>query len=276
MQDTSKILLIEPNTVNRKLISGLLEKAGYQVDALDCSADSKDLDIGEFSLILTDVSEYREPFDAEFGDLPMLFMADDPDSAPMNLDHHHVLFRPISPETLSSKVAAAFKIYNTAPANGKASDAPAPDRFMRRALDLCSESISTSPEGPFAAVIVRNNKIVAEACDRVIESGDPTAKAALLAVRSACENLQSPVLTDCEIFLSCEPCPMALAAIYEAGMDRVYYATTLEEIENETYDYLNLYDQMAQVVSKRTMPMIEFLNDEGYIVLQQWKDLQES
>jgi tRNA(Arg) A34 adenosine deaminase TadA len=231
---------------------------------------------------LTDISEYREPSDAEPVNVPMIFMADEPDSAPANLDHHHILFRPISPETLSLKVAVAFETGNTTPTDNQsgaqtgAEEKASPAYFMRRALDLCTESISTSAEGPFAAVIVRSNKIVAEACDRVIETGDPTAKAVLLAIRSACQNLHSPVLNDCEIFLSCEPCPMGLAAIYEAGIDRVYYATMLEDIENGLYSYLTLYDQMARKTSERTMPMIEFLNDEGHIVLQQWKDLQDS
>lgn len=278
MGKASRILLVEPNMVNRKLISGLLEKAGYDVDMLDPAAlatDTAPVVDDRAALVLIDGQEYQEALSAGFGRLPVIVMVDDAQSPPENIDPHHILYRPISPETLSEKVKAALAAPPTKNQKSE-SETLSAEEVMRLTLDLCADHITTSAEGPFAAVITRNGKIIAKACDQVRQSGDPTAKAALLAIRSACENLHSPLLGNCEIYLSCEPCPLSLAAIYEAGLDRIYYAMPLEDMEGDAYDYRPLYDQMALPADARTMPSIAMLEDEGRIVLEQWKTVQLS
>lgn len=124
------------------------------------------------------------------------------------------------------------------------------DGFMRRAIEL-SESSVDAAGGPFGAVIVRDGEIIAEGTNRVTLDNDPTAHAEVRAIREACDRLNTFDLGGCEIYASCEPCPMCLGAIYWARIRRVYYANTREDAARLRFSDEDIYDEMARSLSER-------------------------
>ena len=111
-------------------------------------------------------------------------------------------------------------------------------KFMHRAIELSIES-AKSKGGPFGSVIVKKNKIIAEGSNKVTMNNDPTAHGEVVAIREACKNLKTFDLSGCEIYTSCEPCPMCLSAIYWSRLDKIYYANTREDAKN--IDFCLLY-----------------------------------
>jgi len=144
--------------------------------------------------------------------------------------------------------------------------------FMQRALDLSFEKMRELRAAPFAAVIVKNNKIIAEGWSEVIEKHDPTAHAEITAIRKACEVSGDYKLRECEIYCSTEPCPMCLAAIYLAGISKIYYANSIRDAEEFGFGHQDIAAEIAMDRKQRIMPSIQMMDSEAYYALQEWQE----
>jgi tRNA(Arg) A34 adenosine deaminase TadA len=136
--------------------------------------------------------------------------------------------------------------------------------FLREAIRLSVEKMEAGEGGPFGAVIVRNGEIEGRGWNRVTSTNDPAAHAEIVAIRDACTRLQTFCLMGCEIYTSCEPCPMCLAAIYWARLDRIYYAATCEDATAAGFDDSPFYRELASPPASRSIPMIQDLQEESY------------
>jgi tRNA(Arg) A34 adenosine deaminase TadA len=143
---------------------------------------------------------------------------------------------------------------------------------MRRAIALAVENVLTVAGGPFAAVIVRDGKIVGEGVNTVTRDNDPTAHGEVNAIRNACRSMGTFVLTGCEIYSSCEPCPMCLAAIYWAHMDAIYYGSTSADAARVNMGDAFLYREVALPHEARQIPSQQLLGPEAWAVFQAWID----
>ena len=141
---------------------------------------------------------------------------------------------------------------------------------MRKAIALSRESVERGG-GPFGAVIARDGEIVAEGSNSVTLRNDPTAHAEVSAIRAACERLGRFKLEDCEIYTSCEPCPMCLSAIYWAGIRRIYLANNREDAARIGFDDSFIYDQIPLAPDRRTIPSAEMLRDEALSAFRLWQ-----
>lgn len=142
--------------------------------------------------------------------------------------------------------------------------------FLTRAIELSNEGMASGQGGPFGAVIVQNGKIIAEGFNRVIATSDPTAHAEVVAIRRACEALGQFDLSDCELYTSCEPCPMCLGAIYWARPKKVYYANTRHDAAAIEFDDSFIYDEIAAPMSQRTIPFEHMPSDSAHAVFAEW------
>jgi tRNA(Arg) A34 adenosine deaminase TadA len=142
---------------------------------------------------------------------------------------------------------------------------------MRRAIALSEASMQANRGGPFGAVIVRDGAIIAEGCNQVTSTNDPTAHAEIVAIRAACAVLRHFCLRGCEIYTSCEPCPMCLSAIYWARLDRIYYANTRHEAARIGFDDAFLYREIALPLEARSVPTIRLLADEARGAFDAWQ-----
>jgi len=143
--------------------------------------------------------------------------------------------------------------------------------FMRRAIDLSREKMRENQGGPFGAIIVQGSKIIAEGWNHVTSSNDPTAHAEITAIRSAAKALNNFSLQGCEIYSSCEPCPMCLAAIYWARIDRIYYANTREDASAIGFDDDFLYRELALPEENRAKKSSRLLSAEAWMVFEEWE-----
>ena len=141
---------------------------------------------------------------------------------------------------------------------------------MRAAIAAAGEGMRRQRGGPFGAVIVRGGEIIAEGCNQVTSSGDPTAHAEVVAIRAAARALGTFTLAGCSIFASCEPCPMCLGAIYWARLDRLYFACTRADAALAGFDDDLLYRELPLPVSERSIPTVPLLREEGWNVMQEW------
>jgi tRNA(Arg) A34 adenosine deaminase TadA len=144
------------------------------------------------------------------------------------------------------------------------------EAFMRRALALAREGMNGNAGGPFGAVIVKDGRIVGEGWNRVTSTNDPTAHAEVVAIREACRALGSFDLSGAEIYASCEPCPMCLAAIYWARIGRIYYANTREGAARIGFDDDHIYREFARPMEKRAIPMERLLAREAEADFAAW------
>jgi tRNA(Arg) A34 adenosine deaminase TadA len=128
--------------------------------------------------------------------------------------------------------------------------------FMSQAIELAVENVLHDRGGPFAALIVKNGAVVAAGTNRVTVSNDPTAHAEVVAIRAACLELNAFQLQGCDIYTTCEPCPMCLGAIYWARLDRVYFAATSADAAAAGFDDSYIYRQIAIPFAERTIPMV--------------------
>ena len=142
-------------------------------------------------------------------------------------------------------------------------------RFMRRAIEIAARNAEVGG-GPFGAVVVRGDEVVAEGVNLVTSNHDPTAHAEIVAIRRACEALGSFQLTGCEIYASCEPCPMCLGAIYWARPDRVYFAASRSDAAAAGFDDDLIYSEVARPPVDRVIPTIALLREEGQGPLRIW------
>ncbi|MCI6250346.1 MAG: nucleoside deaminase [Bacteroidales bacterium] len=146
-----------------------------------------------------------------------------------------------------------------------------PESFMREAIKLSAESVR-SGGGPFGAVIVRNGEIIARGENRVTVCNDPTAHAEVSAIREAAARLGTYDLSGCEIYSSCEPCPMCLGAIYWARLDRLYYASTRADAANVGFDDAHIYEELPLDPSQRELPTESLLREEAQRVFEAWAE----
>ncbi len=141
---------------------------------------------------------------------------------------------------------------------------------MRRAIELAQNGINANAGGPFGAVIVKNGEIIAEGWNQVTSKNDPTAHAEVVAIRKACEILDSFQLEDCTIYASCEPCPMCLGAIYWARPEKMFFACTREDAAKIGFDDKFIYDEIGRPTDERSINTQNFMREEGLGVFQLW------
>jgi tRNA(Arg) A34 adenosine deaminase TadA len=142
--------------------------------------------------------------------------------------------------------------------------------FMRRAIAIATKNVHTNAGGPFGAVIVRDNKIVGEGVNTVFATNDATAHAEVNAIRDACRNLNTFDLSACELYTSCEPCPMCWAASYWAHIKTIYYGNTSGDAARTHFADAFLYEQLALPREKRVIPEHELLRQEAWESFQAW------
>ena len=142
--------------------------------------------------------------------------------------------------------------------------------YMRRAIALSLRAIRTNRGMPFGAVIVRDGEVIAEAHNTVTSENDPTAHAEMNAIRAACAKLGTFRLEGCEIYASGEPCPMCLAAIYWARLDRIYYANRQEDANRVGFSDESFYREISLPPERRRVPMSRLLGDEAVAVFSEW------
>lgn len=145
------------------------------------------------------------------------------------------------------------------------------EEFMREAICISSKNIDENG-GPFGAVIVKNGEIIAKGVNRVTSNNDPTAHAEVNAIREAAAKLGTFDLTGCEIYSSCEPCPMCLGAIYWARLDKLYFANTKQDAKEIDFDDSFIYEEIDLPFEKRKIPTKQILRDEAIVAFQKWKD----
>ncbi len=140
---------------------------------------------------------------------------------------------------------------------------------MRQAIALALENIRNGG-GPFAALVVKNGSVVALGANRVTATNDPTAHAEIVAIREACKKLNSFQIDDCEIYTTCEPCPMCLGAIYWARPARVFFAATASDAAAAGFDDAFIYDELQTSSGERRIPMTEMQRTEALVIFQEW------
>jgi len=143
------------------------------------------------------------------------------------------------------------------------------NEFMRRAIELSIESVNKGG-GPFGSVIVKDNKIIAEGSNRVTPTNDPTAHGEIVAIRGACKKLNNFILNGCELYSSCEPCPMCLSAIYWARITKIYFANTREDAQKIDFDDSLIYSEFKKDINKRKISMIQMMRNEALKAFDLW------
>lgn len=144
------------------------------------------------------------------------------------------------------------------------------NRFMEEAIALSRQGMTSGDGGPFGAVVVKDGEIIARGNNQVTSTHDPTAHAEVVAIREACKVLNHWQLTGCEIYTSCEPCPMCLGAIYWARPDRVYYANTKADAAAIDFDDDFIYKELELPLDGRAIPMIPLMREEALEVFHEW------
>lgn len=144
--------------------------------------------------------------------------------------------------------------------------------FMEQAIALATENVTSGRGGPFGSVIVRDGKVVAAGANQVTTNNDPTAHAEIVVIRKACEALGTFSLAGCEIYTSCEPCPMCLAAIYWARMDAIYFGNTAADARWAGFDDEHLYDEVKKPLEERSIPTINLMRDKAILSFEAWRE----
>jgi guanine deaminase len=143
--------------------------------------------------------------------------------------------------------------------------------FMARAIELSLANVARGG-GPFAAVVVKGGAVVAEGVNRVTASNDPTAHAEVEAIRAACRALGDFQLTGCEVYTSCEPCPMCLGALYWARPDRVFFGNSAADAAAVGFDDSHIYAELARPLGGRSLPMIQLMREEAQAAFRAWEE----
>jgi len=144
--------------------------------------------------------------------------------------------------------------------------------FMARAIQLSIENVHSGRGGPFGAVIVRDGNIIAEGTNQVTSTKDPTAHAEMVAIRAACAKLGVFDLQGCEIYTSCEPCPMCLGAIYWARLSRVYFANADADASRIGFDDSLIYREIARPHTQRAIPMVQIMREQALAAFRAWEE----
>ena len=147
-------------------------------------------------------------------------------------------------------------------------------KFMQMAIDLSIENVALGG-GPFGAVIVRDDKLIATGTNRVTANNDPTAHAEVLAIRAACDKEQNFKLEGCTCYTSCEPCPMCLSALYWAGVSRIVYGNTKDDAKAINFDDSFIYDEIAKPYEERTIPCQNLMREEALKGFRAWSEKED-
>ena len=143
------------------------------------------------------------------------------------------------------------------------------NKFMLKAIELSIKSADTIG-GPFGCVIVKDNKIISEGSNKVTSTNDPTAHGEIVAIREACLRLNTFNLSGCELYSSCEPCPMCLSAIYWSHIDKIFYANTRNDAKNIDFDDSFIYSEINKKIDDRKIQMTQMLRDEALKAFKIW------
>ena len=143
------------------------------------------------------------------------------------------------------------------------------NNFMLRAIELSINSVNTAG-GPFGCVIVKKNKIIAEGKNSVTFSNDPTAHAEVVAIREACKKLNTFSLAGCDLYTSCEPCPMCLSAIYWSRIDNIFYANTRDDAKKINFDDSLIYSEISKKNEEKKIPMKQMMRNEALKAFDLW------
>jgi guanine deaminase len=144
------------------------------------------------------------------------------------------------------------------------------EEFMRRAIALGIENVRSGKGGPFGAVVVKDGRVVAEGANRVTTTNDPTAHAEIVVIREACRVLGEFQLGGCDLYTTCEPCPMCLGAIYWARPARVFYACVAADAAAVGFDDAFIYDELKRLLPERRVPMQQLLREESLMIFSLW------
>ena len=144
------------------------------------------------------------------------------------------------------------------------------NNFMKAAVSAAADGLKLGKGGPFGAVVVKDGKVIATGSNHVTSTNDPTAHAEVMAIREACRVLGSYQLDDCEIYTSCEPCPMCLGAIYWARPKRVFYASTRHDAAAAGFDDSFIYDELNISPENRTIPFIHLVEEDAAALFKTW------
>jgi len=144
--------------------------------------------------------------------------------------------------------------------------------LMAKAIEISEKMMQRGIGGPFGAVISKDNKIISRGWNKVTSANDPTAHAEISAIRKACKKLKTFDLSGCEIYTSCEPCPMCLSAIYWAHLDKIYFANTQKDASKIGFDDRYLYDQIKKTIKFRDIKMIKIVNKKALEIFRQWEN----
>ena len=141
--------------------------------------------------------------------------------------------------------------------------------FMKRAIELSIKSVN-SGTGPFGAVLVKDNQIIAEGFNKVTTSNDPTSHAEIVAIRMACKVLNNFNLEGCDLYTTCEPCPMCLSAIYWARINKIYYANTRVDAQKIDFSDAMIYEELNKNIKDRNIPMNQMMRNEALKAFDMW------
>ena len=144
--------------------------------------------------------------------------------------------------------------------------------FMARAIRLSVDNVVAGRGGPFGTVIVKEGVVVAEAANQVAATNDPTAHAEVLAIRQACQKLRSFELRGCDLYTSCEPCPMCLGAIYWARINKVYFGNLAADAAKIGFEDSAIYAEFTQPHAHRKIPMIQIMREEALAAFRAWEE----
>jgi guanine deaminase len=294
------ILVVENNDITRKLIVGILNNKGYETYEAKSGDEALAFLGKQLTLMVLDVENdsidnlgLLHKLKMEHSRLPVIALTDEADHKAVQerigVPQVSILTKPVMPDKLLNNIQSHLlkgiekKIEKeTIPAaKPLAPDVRDPvdkkqqEEFMRRAIDISQEKMDANCGGPFGAVIVRGGKIVGEGWNEVTSTNDPTAHAEMVAIRNACKTIGNYSLEGCEIYTSCEPCPMCLSAIYWARLDRIYFGNTREDAERIGFDDDFIYREVALPEDKRTLPSKMFLREEAKIVFENWMKKQD-
>jgi len=146
--------------------------------------------------------------------------------------------------------------------------------FMKRAIELSIKSVN-SGTGPFGAVLVKDNQIIAEGFNKVTTSNDPTSHAEIVAIRMACKVLNNFNLEGCDLYTTCEPCPMCLSAIYWARINKIYYANTRVDAQKIDFSDAMIYEELNKTIKDRKIPMHQMMRDDALKAFDMWNKKED-
>lgn len=147
--------------------------------------------------------------------------------------------------------------------------------FMKEAIELSRKNVRESKGGPFAAVVTKNGSIIARGTNLVTSNNDPTAHAEIVAIREACRVLKSFQMDECEMYTTCEPCPMCMGAIYWARPKAVYFANTREDAATIGFDDDFLYKELFTPLSQRKIPITQLMREEALVAFREWEEKED-